>query len=519
MDANKTLFDNTNVDFSGLLSQAILRLDALSPKWTSKTPSDPGMALVELLALFTDVLKRYGDFAIQNNSLRDATLLKQIYTFSLLVGSSIRPKISASALLKFTAKAGLGSGNYPVYIPEGTQVQTSAGILFETASDIWIPESTLVATVMATEGQTYSSVALDEGSDGRAFQRLLLTDQSISFVNGAYQLSVEVQESGNYRVWTYVPSLVQGKSLDRIYTLEFADDGTYLLFGDGKTGMIPPPSAAGGIRATYRIGGGSRGIVEKNTLTILVDSALLSYVESVTNENKSYGAVDGDDIETARNNVPAYIKTNDRAIAPQDFKTLAERYGGIALARSFAIAQSIYLFVVPSTGGNLDSGLQTALQDYLLSVCQQGYVPQIMQALYKTIDLDIEIKAKRGWQTDTVKNAVLDNLTALLNPTSRSPVLLQETTVNNIQQSSLFINDFGADLHIDAIYTIIRNTPGVEYSNIKKLYVNGTEVSIADVAVQDFEIIRNGTINVELVKSVLDDYTPVFDPSKETQTI
>jgi hypothetical protein len=339
-------------------------------------------------------------------------------------------------------------------------------------------------------------------------------------VNGAYQINIDVLESGNYFRWNFVPSLAQGKALDRIYTLEFADDGLYVLFGDGKTGMIPPPSADGGIKTTYRIGGGSRGIVDKNTLTILTDPAYTASIDSVTNENKSYGAIEGDDIDTARNNIPAFIKTNDRAIAPMDFKTLVERYGGVALARSFCIAQTVFVFVVPSTGGNLDSGLQTSLQDYLLSVCQQGYVPQIMQATYKTVDLSVEIKVKRGWQADIVKNTVRNNLIALLNPTSKSPSLLQETSINNIQQSSLFINDFGADLHVDALYTIIRNTPGVEYSNIVKLYVDDVETPLADVSVQDFEIIRGGSnIVVDLIQSALTEYAPVYDPSKETQTI
>jgi len=509
-----TQFDYTDNDVSGLLSQSLLKISELCSKWTSIVPGDPGAAIVELLAGYTDILNRYISFAMANNSLQDATLMRQVYVLASLMGASLRPRVSASARLTFTAKSGLST--YPVEVPVGTQISTSNGIIFETALPLYIYEGVLSGSVLATEGQTQSGVSIG-GSDGTAHQRKRIPgEQAICYVNGAYQIRVEVIENGNFITWTYVSSLANSKATDTHYTLEFTDDGVFVLFGNNERGMIPPISSEGGIVATYRTGGGTRGMVDKNTLTTFVDTSLLNELVSVTNSDKAYGAVDEDDLDTAKNNIPAYIKTNERAISPSDYKTLAERYGGVAIARPFAIAQTIYMFVVPSTGGDLTSDLQEGLTNYLLSVGQQGYVPQVMQANYLTLDVTVEIKVKRGWATTTVKDAVINNLVALLNPTSKSPSLIQEDG-SFTKKSSLFINDFGADLHIDAIYTIVRNTPGVEYGGIKSMVVDGLPVAIADVTVLDYQILRGGVINADTIRSDLQEYATDYDPFSQAQ--
>jgi len=500
-------WDYTKVNLAGLLTQAIRRIPELSAKWTNLAPSEPGMAIVELCAHMTDVLKRYDDFIVQNLDHQSATLLKQMANFALLAGTSIRPKTSATALLKFDLTAGTTT---PYLIPAGTQVKTDEEVIFETSEDLYIGSSE-TGNVLSTEGETVPDVSIGV-SEGSAFQRFEVPTDALVFANDEYAIDVDITEGGIQRRWEYIDSLINAGSLERKYSIEVSENKFFIVFGDNKTGLIPQAGSA--ISATYRVGGGERGNVDADAINILVTEGLA--VDTVTNPDRSYGGLEQESINSARNTIPASIKANDRAIATEDFKTLAERFDGVAIARSFAIAQAIYIFVVPSTAGELTQSLKTALETYFASKSQQGYVINIMQATYKVVGMTVSVKVKKGYsgKATDVLNEVKDNLTALLSPVSDPPDLQGEDG-----KISLFINDFGADLHIDSIYTVMRNTSGVEYGNITELLVDSVSVPIADISVDDFEIIKNGVITITVISQEGDEYTSIFDPLNQNQTL
>ena len=499
MAQTKINWDYTNVSFAGLLSQAIRKIPELSRKWTNLAPSDPGMAIVEVLAHLTDVLKRYDDFSVQNLSIQDATLLKQIQNFALFAGTSVRPKTSATVVLKFTLK---NTAPIPSLIPEGTGVKTEDGIIFETNEDLYIGPSR-VGTVLASEGETVSDVIIG-GSDESAFQRFRIPTDSLVYNQDEYSITVQVREGGVWITWKYIKNLVDAEAMDRKFSIEVSDFGFFLLFGDNQTGLIPR-LGTDNIQATYRVGGGERGLVSEDTITTLVNNDVADIVDSVTNEDRSYGGLERESIDQARNRIPALIKTNLRAIAPLDFKAIAERLDGVAIARSFAIAQSIFLFVVPSTGGELTNDLATTILTHFNSKKQQGYVVNIQSATYKTVGLKISIKSKRGYDGSTVMNAVQENLVSLLSPVAEPSKIIVDRPI-------FFLNDFGADLHIDSIYTIVRETEGVEYGNIDEMTVDDAVVPIADIYVDDFEIIKDGTIEISIVDQLGAEFTTIYDP-------
>ena len=87
---------------------------------------------------------------------------------------------------------------------------------------------------------------------------------------------------------------------------------------------MPPRGAKNSVVATaYRIGGGSLGSVNANTLTSL--GRALAYIEAVTNPIPATGGSDRESIEDAKNRAPYTIKSRDRAVTVEDYEMLAMR--------------------------------------------------------------------------------------------------------------------------------------------------------------------------------------------------
>ena len=94
---------------------------------------------------------------------------------------------------------------------------------------------------------------------------------------------VEPENPQNNEVWVRykrVESFFASGPRSRHYTLDYVTG--IVSFGDGRRGMVPPEGANNDRRdVSYRIGGGSLGNVNANTLTSL--GRALAYIESVTN--------------------------------------------------------------------------------------------------------------------------------------------------------------------------------------------------------------------------------------------
>jgi Baseplate J-like protein len=121
--------------------------------------------------------------------------------------------------------------------------------------------------------------------------------------------------------WKRVDSFFASLPRSRHYTLDYIT-GT-VSFGDGRRGMVPPEAKNSIVAPQYRIGGGSLGNVNANTLTSL--GRALAYVESVTNPLPATGGADRESIDEAKNRAPYTIKSRDRAVTTEDYEMLALR--------------------------------------------------------------------------------------------------------------------------------------------------------------------------------------------------
>jgi predicted phage baseplate assembly protein len=143
---------------------------------------------------------------------------------------------------------------------------------------------------------------------------------------------VEPDNPQNNEVWIRykrVDSFFASGPRSRHYTLDYVTGA--VGFGDGRRGMVPPEGKNNLIAKSYRIGGGSLGNVNSNTLTSL--GRALAYIESVTNPLPATAGADRETIDEAKARAPYTIKSRDRAVTSEDYEMLALR-ASTSLARA-----------------------------------------------------------------------------------------------------------------------------------------------------------------------------------------
>jgi predicted phage baseplate assembly protein len=160
---------------------------------------------------------------------------------------------------------------------------------------------------------------------------------------------------GAFMAWTETLDLFAAGPSDRAY--ELIPDTGEILFGDGITGMIPPPddgSQPGGnvVATSYQFGGGLSGNVGATSLTkVLGNTGTVSF-----DANNALPAAGGDDEEAVASGVaraPAVVRSRFRAVSLADFEALALETPTTRVARAKALANTRPHHVPGSTPGSV----------------------------------------------------------------------------------------------------------------------------------------------------------------------
>ena len=91
-------------------------------------------------------------------------------------------------------------------------------------------------------------------------------------------------------------------------------------YQEQQYGQIPPIGSEIEM-VSYRVGGGSRGNVDAEKLTVL--KTAIPYVKRVTNYERSRGGREAESLDEAVMRVPQILRTSRAAVTPEDFETIA----------------------------------------------------------------------------------------------------------------------------------------------------------------------------------------------------
>ena len=131
--------------------------------------------------------------------------------------------------------------------------------------------------------------------------------------------------------WRERTHLYSSGPRDRDYTVERIEG--VLRFGDGDSGMVPPPGSP--VAASYVYGGGMAGNVRPHAVTQLLSA--LPYVESVTNPLAASGGAAAERADNSRGvqlRGPMQLRHRERGVRAADLAWLArDASSEVALAR------------------------------------------------------------------------------------------------------------------------------------------------------------------------------------------
>jgi hypothetical protein len=309
----------------------------------------------------------------------------------------------------------------------------------------------------ATHGETRTEV-LGSGDGSKIFQRFELKQYPLTYISASSSTGNEttLEIRVNDILWKETASFYGTGPYDKIYTVNINDDGKItVLFGDGITGARLPTGVEN-VKAVYRVGIGSSGLVKADQLSMLLTPQL--GLSKVTNPVAASGADDPETLDTARENAPLTVLTLDRIVSVSDFENFTRAFAGIAKASATLLwsgeQQVVYITFAAADKSVVDtnSSLYTSLMS---AIKKSGHTyKEVIAGNYepKTFSVSVRVQVIGGYLFDNVKENVLSALIAAFSFDSRS---------------------FGQDVTPAEVLSVIQKAEGVQYADLEAM--NGTD--------------------------------------------
>jgi hypothetical protein len=357
--------DYVSRDYTAILADLTAIAKQFNPTWAVSDPSDIGVALLETFAYMGDILSFYTDRMASEGFLGTASQRASVLQIAAMFGYTITPSSAAVVTLTFTN----GDTSNSVTIAAGTQVAStttvngqSTQVVFETDSAVTIAANG-TGSVTATQGITTSLEAVGT-SNGTPSQSFKLSQTGVIINSTGSNIKVYV---GGIQ-YNYTSSLVDNSPYDSVFTTAMDADGyTYVVFGDGVGGRIPPATYS--VTVTYRVGVGSQGNVAAGSIQ---GSTLTgNYNVTVSQPSAASGGADDESTDSIRYNVPRALRTLRRAVSLKDYAYLALQVSGVSKASAdSSVWSNVNLYIAPFgssavnnysfTGSSITAVTQTA---------------------------------------------------------------------------------------------------------------------------------------------------------------
>ncbi|MEV6309999.1 baseplate J/gp47 family protein [Streptomyces sp. NPDC051840] len=493
-----TQIDYTSRDFTGYRESLLQYATQLLPEWTSRSPADFGVVMVELFAYMGDIISFYQDRIADEAFLATATQRSSVIAIAQQLGYQPQTAIPATGQVAFSPAPGLVA---PYTLEPGTQVITEyipsldRPISYELATSVTVPAYTTpvpqavglvvegrtqgertLALYPASSGETGTTVRVEDigTSDGTQSQVFALAQSPVLL--DTVRLFLDDGTGGEE--WTRVKDFLLARDSDLTFVAETDDQGvTRIVLGDGTTGAIPPT----GIRlaAAYRTGGGSYGNLPQGSITDLAD-AIPGVV--VAGSAPMSGGADVEPIDQIRTNAPRLFRTQGRAVSAQDYADLALAVAGVADARAVVRASSaVTIYVIGPNNMVPSEGQRDAVAQYVQERALSGVVVNVVNGSLIPVNLGtatepVLLSVLPRYRRDTVKLAVQRAIQEVFTP--------PETT-------------FSSRISISHVYRAVQEVPGVAWAVIQVMARSDLPQSgTADVICRDNEIPIVGAINI-----------------------
>jgi len=496
-------------DFLSLRNSLIDYVKAVYPDdYKYFVESDLGMMFIELAAYMGAVMSMKADMLANENYISTAKQRASVKKLLELIGIRMRGPLSAAADAQITFDDDLSEVDSVSISP--------AQRVFEILS----PEDgaqltyTLYKVVngLADQATRSASITLDSsealGDEKNIFQNLVIQEGALVVEGGEFaategQKTISLADGpvieGSVEVFINSPNDDSNgaySEVDSIYFASGASDKIFeivydefynatVVFGTGVAGVSPPDNAS--YLLTYRVGGGTRGNLEKRALATAVaaTSGANTYTGTITNTSKATGGSNAESISHAKKYAPLTFRRQDRLVTLTDYSTFANtfisKFGTVGKAtaatrNAYSSANTIDIYVLEKAS---DIQLQRATSNFktqLLEAIEEKKMMTddvvIVDGLIRTLDLvcTIRIDQEQKENEDAIKAKVRNKI-------------LNYLSIDN--------TEFGEDLIVSDLNRQIFEVNEVRFSTLDNVD--------QDIRIDFNEIIQlnNLTINVE----------------------
>jgi len=318
-------------------------------------------------------------------------------------------------------------------------------------------------TMDATHGETVHEI-LGNGDGTNATLLFTLKQAPLTYVSSdsGGGITSTLQVWVNSQKWTEVPNFLMSGPADRVYVTGADQSGsTFVQFGDGLRGARTPTGQSN-IRATYRKGIGSAGMVSAGQISQLLDRP--QGLKGVANPSGATGGADPASPADARTSAPLPILTLGRVVTLEDFQAYSSAFPGIGKALAvwswLGRERGILVTVSGASGSLLSSDDPVALH---LSDDLRNYgTGRIPVRVVPCRPVLFSIAA--GLKIDTSQYAA-DDVTAQV--------------WTSLQQAFSFANrEFQQGVAVSDVIERIQNCTAVQAVQLQGLYRSGDDISV-----------------------------------------
>ena len=398
--------------------------------------SDLGMMLIECTAYMGAVMSMKADMLANENFFATARQKASVKKLLELIGVRMRGPLSAAADIQGTFDRSPVTNKpfilsplqrvFTVNSPEDggavsyTLYKTVNGYLDNATAT---GDLTLYGIESDNPGAStnpssvYSNLVAQEGAfvtDSGSFaateriKRIPLTQSPV--IEGSVEVFITDAEAAASGAYTEVDNVYFASgSSSKIFELLY--DDTYaatVVFGDGTVGVSPNDSA--NYFVTYRVGGGSRGNMLPNAISLTVNATTdaAACTAQVANTSVAAGGANAESIANAKKYAPLTFARQDRLVTLEDYSVFANTYIGsvgtvgkanAVTRKAFSSANIIDIYILEKASDlQLQKSTPSFKRNLLAAMDKKKMATDeivVVDGLIRTLDLVVTVHVDR----------------------------------------------------------------------------------------------------------------------------
>jgi hypothetical protein len=401
----------SQLDFDQIKSNLVAYMQATDTTFNDYNYDGSAMStIIDVLAYVTHINSMNANFALNETFLDTSQLRTSIVSHAKLLGYT--PKSIAPSIAYVNVRMNYDTTATPLWNHDGTNtplpLTMTRGTAFKTTIDgVDFPMfASDTSTISFNNGWNFSNIAIEQGTltsvsytyQNNAFEQYILPQANVN----TDSIKVTVTDSGSTnaaKVYSLNTNMVNLDGTSEVYFLEETRDGFYeVKFGDNILGKRPGNGNTITIEYSYITSG-----VDVNGATVFEMTGSLNgnTDETITLVTKAVGGAPRETKEAIKFNAPLSFVSQNRAVTPDDYKSIIQNEFGDVDAVSVWGGEShdvpdygkVYVSIKPKSADTLTEVQKETIKTQILKPKNVvSITPVLIDPEYTYIDLEVFFK-------------------------------------------------------------------------------------------------------------------------------